>query len=85
MQSALAQLDRMVAQDIEPDPDGGQRIIDGTAPDRQISVTDPQMRHGRKSKSTPINGYKGHIGLELDHNLILDAVVTPRGVVGRGA
>lgn len=75
---ATKQLDRLVAQDTEPDPDGGgSRIIDGTAPDRQISVGDPQMRHGRKSKSTPINGYKGHIGYEIDQKLILEAMATP--------
>lgn len=75
--AALAQLERVVTQDLEPDPGGGSRIIDGTAPDRQISVGDAEMRHGRKSKSKTINGYKGHIGYEVDHELILDAVATP--------
>lgn len=35
------------------------------------------MRHGRKSKSTTINGYKGHIAEELDHHLVLDALAEP--------
>ncbi|MCP5070258.1 MAG: transposase, partial [bacterium] len=65
-------------QDIEPDPNGdGKRIIDGTSRDRQISVSDPDMRHGRKSKTKTINGYKGHIARDLDHGMILDALVLP--------
>lgn len=78
LQAAMKQVDRIVAQDIEPDPDGGgSRIIDGTAADRQISVGDPEMRHGRKSKTKTIEGYKGHLGYALDENLILDALVVP--------
>jgi hypothetical protein len=77
LDTALKQLDRLLTQDIEPDPAGGHRVIDGTAPDRQISTTDPEMRHGRKSKTKTINGYKGHVGYELDLRLVLDAIVTP--------
>jgi hypothetical protein len=39
-------------QDLEPDPQGGgSRIRDGVAEDRRVSITDKEMRHGRKSKS----------------------------------
>lgn len=74
---AVAQLERVVHQDTEPDPDGGTRITDGTSPDRQVSISDPEMRHGRKSKSKTVNGFKGHIAMELDHGLVLDALVLP--------
>ncbi len=74
---AVVQLERVVAQDVEPDPDGGSRIIEGTAPDRQVSISDPEMRHGRKSKSKRFDGFKGHVAQELDHGLVLDALVLP--------
>lgn len=57
LQEALAQLERVLSQDLEPDPDGpGMRIARGTAKERQISIEDPSMRHGRKSRSTTIKG-----------------------------
>ena len=79
LDAAMKQLERLVDQDVEPDPEreGHHRIIDGTAEDRQISVGDPEMRHGRKSKSTTITGFKGHIAVELDHGLVLDGLAEP--------
>ena len=54
---AIAQLELIVAQDTEPDPEGdGTRIKQGTAEDRQPSIGDPEMRHGRKSKSKRFDG-----------------------------
>jgi len=35
------------------------------------------MRHGRKSKSKRFDGYKGHIGLDLDLGLVLACAITP--------
>lgn len=62
-----ATVQRLIDQDTEPDPDGqGRRITEGTAPDRQISVSDPDMRHGRKSRSQTTKGYKRHIAIDLD-------------------
>ena len=79
LDAAMTQLDRLVEQDVEPDPErsGGHRVIDGTAEDRQVSVVDPEMRHGRKSKSTTINGYKGHIAHDIDNELVLDGLAEP--------
>lgn len=76
LQGSLATLDRILEQDIEPDPDGGSRIRQGVAKDRQISVCDPEMRHGRKSKSKTIKGLKRHVADELDDDLILACAVT---------
>jgi hypothetical protein len=74
----LATLAQLRDQDLEPDPGGGgPRIRDGVAPDRRISVEDPEMRHGRKSKSQTIKGYKTHLGADLDTKLILACAVTP--------
>jgi hypothetical protein len=57
LQEALRALARVVAQDIEPDPEGGGPTIKrGVAKDRMPSLGDKQMRHGRKSKSKLFNG-----------------------------
>lgn len=40
-------------------------------------MTDGEMRHGRKSKSRVINGFKRHVATDLDSGLILAATVRP--------
>ena len=75
---ALGVLHELMAQDLEPDPNGGgQRIRQGVAEDRRISVEDGQMRHGRKSKSQRIDGYKRHVATDLDSQAILACAITP--------
>lgn len=74
----LSTLRQVIGQDVEPDPDGGGvRIKEGVAKERRISVRDGQMRHGRKSKSSRVDGYKRHIALDLDEKLILAVALTP--------
>lgn len=77
VQKALSTLRRVVSQDIEPDPDGGggPRIRAGVAEDRLISLSDPEMRHGRKSKTKRFNGYKRHIAVA--NGIIVAAAVLP--------
>jgi IS5 family transposase len=77
-QWALVQ--KLIAQDTEPDPNGGKgrRVKEGVAKDRRISVSDPDMRHGRKSKRKRIDGYKRHIAVQLDTPGVICAVaITP--------
>jgi len=64
-------------QDLEPDPAGGARIRAGVAADRRVSIRDREMRHGRKSKSQRINGFKRHIAADIDRGLILACAITP--------
>lgn len=76
----LATLHKIIEQDTEPDPDdSGNRVIKkGVAKDRIISLGDPQMRHGRKSKRQRIDGYKRHIAVDLDSpDFIIAVAVTP--------
>lgn len=70
---------KLIEQDTEPDPGGGgRRITQGVAKDRRISVSDPDMRHGRKSKKKRIDGYKRHLAIDLDSPGIICAVaLTP--------
>lgn len=75
----LRVLHELLTQDLEPDPDkpGSKRIKHGVAPERRVSVTDGEMRHGRKSKSKRFNGYKRHVAADIDSKLILACSVTP--------
>jgi|TARA_R110000868_G_scaffold227959_5_gene480922 hypothetical protein len=77
LQECLSLLETVLAQNIEPDPDGGRRIKHGTISDRRISVSDKDMRHGRKSSSRTINGFKQHIAIDLGSRLILATCVRP--------
>ena len=79
LSDALETLAQLRAQDLEPDPHGGggPRIRRGVAEDRRISIVDPEMRHGRKSKSRTFNGYKSHLASDVDTKLILACDITP--------
>lgn len=56
------ELMRQVAyQDVERQPDGTYKIVRGTARGRIVSVTDPEARHGHKSSSKTITGFKTHV------------------------
>lgn len=48
----------VATQDIEPKEAGSVAIKRRVAKDRVISITDPEMRHGRKSSSRLFDGYK---------------------------
>jgi len=78
LQEALTALRAVLTQDLEPDPTtGGRRILRGVAKGRQPSLGDPEMRHGRKSRSRPFTGYKRHVVKLLEPDLIVDAVARP--------
>jgi hypothetical protein len=74
---ALRQAQRLLAdllaQDIDEEPEdgGGPSIRRGTARDRIVSTTDPEMRHGHKSHSKGFEGYKAAIVAETDSGVIL--------------
>jgi transposase len=72
-------LARIVDQDIDETPadGGGPAVRQGVAPDRVVSVVDPDMRHGRKTSSRRVDGYKSHVLTDHDTELILDVALTP--------
>jgi hypothetical protein len=64
-------------QDLEGTASGRTRLRQGVAEDRRVSIEDPEMRHGRKSRSKRFNGYKQHIAVDVDAHLINACAVTP--------
>ena len=75
----IATLHQIIGQDLEPDPSGNGRlrIRQGVAENRRVSIEDKEMRHGRKTKSKRFNGYKRHLGIDLDTLLVLAVAVLP--------
>lgn len=76
--SSAALLGAIVEQDVEIDPDTGEPTIRrGVAPDRVVSVADPEMRHGRKSHSGRFNGHKLHLIEEESTEIVLAVDIGP--------
>jgi hypothetical protein len=65
----------VVGQDIEEGDEGTFRIIRGVATDRVISTVDPDARHGRKTTAHRFDGYKGHIAIDPDSEIITNTTV----------
>lgn len=76
-QPSLAVAQQVEAQDVQVDEKGKATLIKGGAKDRRISVEDVEMRHGRKSRSVLIDGYKRHVLHDLDTGLIRAVGITP--------
>ena len=57
--------------------DGTFRIVRGVAKDRTISTVDPEARHGQKSRNRRFDGYKTHLSVDPDSELIAAATATP--------
>lgn len=84
LSESLAQVERLIEQDTEPDPDdptGRARRVRKGGENRQISISDPDMRHGRKSKTKLFSGYKRHITTDADvPGLVVGVHVLPANV-----
>jgi hypothetical protein len=81
--AASTLLATVVGQDIETS-EGRFTIRQGVAEDRIISTVDPETRHGRKSSARGFDGYKGHISIDPDSEIITLTTVSA-GNVGDGA
>jgi len=76
-------LTKILGDDLVVDDQGQAQIGQGTATDRIISFTDPEMRHGRKSAARLFNGFKGSVSTDQHSEMILDiADVTASGSDG---
>lgn len=66
----------VLGQDLENGDDGRFRIARKVARDRMISTVDPDARHGHKTQSRSFDGYKGHVAVDPDSEIITDTTVT---------
>ena len=66
----------VTGQDIEETDDGRFRIFEGTTPDRVISTVDPEARHGHKTAAHGFDGYKAHVAVDPDSEVICAADVS---------
>jgi len=75
----------LLNQDIDEEPEdgGGPTIRRGTAKDRIVSTTDPEMRHGHKSHSKGFEGYKAAIVVDAHSGVILTTNVRAGNVHDR--
>jgi hypothetical protein len=80
VKDAAALVATVVGQDLEQTKDGLFRIARRVAPDRVISTVDPEARHGHKTEARGFDGYKGHIAIDPDSEIITGAKVTAANV-----
>ena len=73
---AAALLATVLGQDLDQDEAGVFRIARRVAKDRVISTVDPDTRHGHKTAARGFDGYKGHVGLDPDTEIITATTVT---------
>ena len=83
LEQAAALLATVVGQDLDEGEDGVFRIARRVAKDRIISTVDPDARHGHKTSARGFDGYKGHVAVDPDSELITATTVTA-GNVGDG-
>ncbi len=65
-------LTKILGDDVVADEHGHPQIGKGTAPERIISLTEPEMRHGHKSKAQRFDGFKTAVATDPESELILD-------------
>jgi IS5 family transposase len=78
---AMGLLALVAGQDVEPaegsdGTDGRWRIARRTAPDRIVSVTDPDSRHVHKSRARQLDGFKAHVSFEPEAGLFTAVELT---------
>lgn len=70
----------VAGQDVEAGDDGVFRIARRVAADRVISTVDAEARHGHKSHDRRFDGYKAHLSVDPDSELIDEVIVTAGNV-----
>jgi len=79
--TAVGLLALVAGQDVEPaegsdGTDGRWQIARAVAPERVISMVDPDARHVHKSRTVKIDGYKAHLVVEPDTGLVTACQLT---------
>ncbi len=76
----VRQLLRVVSDDLVTDEQGRLVVAKHVAKDRIVSLTDPEARSGRKSKSQTFQGFKLHLVGDVVSGLIAAVTVTAGNV-----
>ena len=84
VEQAAQLLASVVGQDLEQTEAGVFRIARRVAKDRIISTVDQDARHGHKTSARGFDGYKGHVAVDPDSEIVTDTVVSA-GNVGDAA
>jgi hypothetical protein len=61
------------------------RIARRVARDRVLSPVDTEARHGHKSRARTFDGYKAHLAVDPDDELITNVALTPANTPDRDA
>lgn len=64
-------LTKILGDDLVTDEHGDPQIGRGVAPDRVMSLTDPEMRHGHKSAAKHFDGRKVQVAVDAGSELVL--------------
>jgi hypothetical protein len=80
---AVELLATVAGQDVEQREDGTFGIANKVAKDRIISTVDPEARHGHKSRNRNFDGFKTHLSLDPDSELIDEVAVSAGNVSDR--
>ncbi len=70
LKEASELLGQLLLQDVERGEEG-VTVKEGVSPDRVVSVHDPEMRHGHKSKAKRFNGHKAGVAVDGESQLIV--------------
>jgi transposase len=70
-------LTKILGDDLVTDEHGEPQIGQGVAPDRIVSLTDPEMRHGHKSAARHFDGRKVQAAVDAASELLLAVEPTP--------
>lgn len=76
VEGCLAAAEQFHQQDVQINVQGQFVLRHGVSAERRISLEDPAMRHGRKSRAVRVDGYKRHILKDLDSGLVRAVGVT---------
>jgi hypothetical protein len=80
VRQAAELLATVLGQDLEQRDDGLFFIAHRVAEDRVISTVDPEARHGHKTVHRSFDGYKAHVSMDPDSEIIVATEVTAGNV-----
>ena len=72
----VALLRKVIDQDLHLDPPEKPTLSRQVAKDRTVSISDPEMRHGRKSSGQRYDGHKAHMAVDVTSGVITAVRVT---------